>query len=118
MLSGGWGSRNRVEALYGDGTQMCRLPDLPLARTDHSMHNLTVCGGSENVVKKNCQTLDSDGNWITSHTLKKTSILACQRATIYFVTTSTMVNGYLPPDFQLFQIQFSSAVLVLVIFDK
>ena len=53
---------------------MCRLPDLPLARTDHSMHNLTVCGGSENVVKKNCQTLDSDRNWITSHTLKQTRL--------------------------------------------
>ena len=70
MLSGGWPSKNVVEALYGDGTPMCKLPDLPLDRTDHSMHNFTVCGGTGNDVNKNCQTLDIDGIWRNTHSLK------------------------------------------------
>ena len=56
-----------AELLKEDGSQLCKLPNLPDDRRDHSQSGLTSCGGAD--TQTSCVTLVS-GQWTTSHTLQ------------------------------------------------
>ena len=40
-----------AEALNADGTQLCRLPNLPQCQRDHSMDGSMICGGLHSASK-------------------------------------------------------------------
>ena len=58
-----------VELLSMNGTRLCSLPDLPGARTHHSLNGLVSCGGGHSL-GKSCITFDA-GKWKKTHTLRQ-----------------------------------------------
>jgi len=61
-----------VEVLDPTTGQICSLPSIPDPRIEHTMVNLTICGGgayySPNTTYTSCITFSS-GEWVTSHSL-------------------------------------------------
>ena len=43
-----------AEALNADGTWLCRLPNLPKYRRQHSMDGSMICGGYDSHAQKSC----------------------------------------------------------------
>ena len=61
-----------VEVLDPTTGQVCSLPSIPEKRYEHTMENLTICGGgawySPITTYTTCITFSS-GEWVTSHVL-------------------------------------------------
>ena len=53
-----------AEALNADGTQLCRLPNLPTIRRAHSMSGSMVCGGYDSEAWYSCFNFQN-GTWKT-----------------------------------------------------
>ena len=75
MIAGGAsrinGARTTVELLYGNGTYLCTLPPLPVARSQHSQSGRTLCGAWGGVTDDSitsCTTF-RNGTWLRSHNL-------------------------------------------------
>ena len=78
MVTGGKQSVRSVEILYGNGTHLCTLKDLPLHTYLHTQinGNSTVCGGAIDGTSETCQSFKS-GNWTTSpplHSKRKSAV--------------------------------------------
>ena len=70
VISGGYGASMSVEVFNPLTNQTCQLPSLPFpGRNGHTMHLLTICGGSLNT-SNTCITLSS-GQWVISHLLSE-----------------------------------------------
>ena len=60
-----------AELLYTNGSRVCRLPNLPSYRSEHSQTGVTLCGGYIGKTRTTCHTLNSTGSWELSHNLDK-----------------------------------------------
>ena len=64
LVVGGYSSLTKgsksVEAITTDGTPLCKLPDLPDHRSDHTIDNNIMCGGSS--TQTSCLSYVA-GNW-------------------------------------------------------
>ena len=71
MVSGGSSKLVSVELLHINGSNICSLPDLPAARSEHTQNGPLLCGGragSGNVMGT-CVNF-CDGSWDQSHSLE------------------------------------------------
>jgi len=64
LISGGIDAEKSVEVFSSD--YQCVLPSLPEKRFHHTMDNMTLCGGYDQLT--NCITFSS-GKWVTSHAM-------------------------------------------------
>ena len=71
MVSGGSSKLVSVELLHINGSNICSLPDLPAARSEHTQNGPLLCGGragSGNVMGT-CVNF-CEGSWDQSHSLE------------------------------------------------
>ena len=71
MVSGGYNGYDitSVELLFLNGTRLCALPDLPVARYAHSQSGPLACGGGRGGSERTSCVTFSGGTWEHSHTL-------------------------------------------------
>ena len=66
ILSGGGFFSRSVEVFTLQNGTSCFLPSLPDDRAYHTMESLLICGGSGELAKDTCLSLQ-EGRWVTSH---------------------------------------------------
>ena len=71
MVSGGYNGNDltSVELLFLNGTRLCALPDLPVARYYHSQSGPLACGGGRGDSERASCVTFSGGTWEQTHTL-------------------------------------------------
>jgi len=68
ILSGGGFFTRSVEVFSPQNGSSCFLPSLPDDRAYHAMESLLICGGSGELAKDTCISLQG-GEWVTSHNM-------------------------------------------------